>query len=116
MIVPITSADGKATKDYVLVELQGRVESLTGEETKEIGVLLSADQEGKTLQLTIGYHQLEGKRTLLKKPLAILGKSVGAVATGGGTSYEVLGVIRSSYLFKTRPRALISKPGSVPAR
>ncbi len=31
-------------------------------------------QDGKSLQLTVGYHQLEGKKVPLKKPLAILSK------------------------------------------
>ncbi|GLC46605.1 hypothetical protein PLESTM_001896000 [Pleodorina starrii] len=102
--------EGKVV-DWVLVELQGKLENLTDEETSEIGVLLSKDKDGKALQLTIGYHQLEGKRVPLKKPLAILSKS-GSTSHAGdtSTSYEVVGVIRDQYLFKTRPRALISKP------
>ncbi len=57
--------------------------------------------------LTIGYHQLEGRRQALKKPVAVLSKVAGN--GGGGASYEVLGVVRERYLFKSRPRALIPK-------
>lgn len=140
MLIPIESRDGKA-QEWVLVELQGRVESLTSEEVSQIGVLL-AGQDGKTLQLTVGYHQLEGKKVPLKKPLAILSKvqregdqadaqqqqqqepsqplqpqgsnpeamDVSQPQGTKQTAYEVLGVVRYQYLFKTRPRALISKP------
>ncbi|EFJ40322.1 hypothetical protein VOLCADRAFT_108201 [Volvox carteri f. nagariensis] len=110
MIVPVTCPSGKVI-EWVLVELQGKIENLTEDQTSEIGVLLSKDPDGKALQLTIGYHQLEGKRIPLKKPLAILSKCGGTTVAGSSsTSYEVLGVIRIQYLFKTRPRALISKP------
>ena len=78
------------------------------------------------MQLTIGYHQLEGKRVALKKPLAIL-ERVGAASAeeeGGAAaaegeeqapsaaSYRVAGVLRHKVLFKARPRALISKPAA----
>jgi hypothetical protein len=42
--------------------------------------------------LTIGYHQLEGKRQALKKPMAILSKVDAGGASGGGDAplaYEV---------------------------
>ena len=60
------------------------------------------------LSLTVGYHEVEGKLSTLKKPLAILSRVAGD--TGGELSYEVVGVIRRKYHFKTRPKALISKP------
>ncbi len=67
------------------------------------------------LTLTVGYHQVEGKLTTLKTPLAILSR-VGAHADAGEgdrageVAYEVVGVVRHKYHFKTRPKALISKP------
>lgn len=47
-------------------------------------------QDGKSLQLTIGYHQLEGKRVALKKPLAILSK---CQMESTGESYEVCAML-----------------------
>ncbi len=53
---------------------------------------------------------MEGKLTTLKTPLAIL-RRVGDDASGEpALAYEVVGVIRHKYHFKTRPKALISKP------
>ena len=73
--------------------------------------------------LTIGYHQLQGKKVALKKPLLVLQKKVHDEAPmdvddDSGTQYpkqmtpkvdlRVIGVIRHKLLFKTRPKALIS--------
>lgn len=63
------------------------------------------------LTLTVGYHEVEGKLTALKKPLVVLSR----VETGGAgeTAYEAVGVIRKKFNFKNRPKALISavEPG-----
>lgn len=59
--------------------------------------------------MTIGYHQLEGRLTTLKTPLAIL-RRVDGDDGGEHAAYEVVGVIRRKYHFKTRPKALISRP------
>lgn len=102
-------------------------------------------QGGDSVKLTIGYHQLEGKRVPLKKPYAILDRAAPAQpqhaeqqqaqqqaqqprgeqpqgeqqqqqqqregeAAQPHAGYMVIGVVRSKLLFKTRPRALISKP------
>ena len=90
-------------------------------------------QKGDALQLTIANHQLEGKKVALKKPFAILQPEATDQA-GLCQSYkveplftqrlihtpsllpgllcltQVIGVLHDKYLFKTRPRPLISKP------
>ena len=47
-------------------------------------------QSKDTLTLTIGYHQLEGKKMPLKKPLAILEKDE-AKGGEGGIAYKASG-------------------------
>ena len=64
------------------------------------------------MQLTIGHHLLEGKFVQLKKPMAVLDKQAEGDGGGVGGGYRVLGVVRTKVLFKSRPRALISKPAS----
>lgn len=66
------------------------------------------------MQLTIGHHLLEGKFVQLKKPMAVLDKAAAGGDGGDGAAggYRVLGVVRTKVLFKSRPRALISKPAS----
>jgi chromosome transmission fidelity protein 8 len=62
---------------------------------------------------------LEGKLVILKKPFAVLRKLAsnpeGAEADSKATSFDVVGVIRQKYLFKTRPRPLISSKLSASA-
>lgn len=48
----------------------------------------SSPQQPGLAQLTIGYHQLEGKQVALKKPLAIMEKGVDA-SCGGCCGYKV---------------------------
>lgn len=70
-------------------------------------LIITTVQDGKTLQLTIGYHQLEGKRVPLKKPMAILSKRVESASESVSTSYEVCLVSRRC------PRCLLSNEASV---
>lgn len=68
----------------------------------------------------VGYHELEGSKATLKKPLVIMTKKkVGedtmevdwSESYGQGSSdvaMEVVGIIRHKLLFKNRPKALIS--------
>ncbi|KAL6764416.1 hypothetical protein V8C86DRAFT_2475701 [Haematococcus lacustris] len=111
MLIPITGPPG-GVAEWALIELQGRLKHVQGEDEliSEIGMLLSPVAKPDCIQLTIGYHQIEGKRVSLKKPFAIL-QRVGSVGeSAADVKYEVVGVIRSKFLFKTRPTALISKP------
>jgi chromosome transmission fidelity protein 8 len=66
------------------------------------------------VKITIGYHEIEGKRIALKRPLAILERrpaQAAAAATADEQGFAVVGVVRHRFLFKGRPRALITKPG-----
>ncbi|KAH7404696.1 hypothetical protein KP509_15G038800 [Ceratopteris richardii] len=78
---------------------------------------------------TIGYHELEGKKVSLKKPMLVLQKvlredpiDVESSPVVLSTQYptqvqktselKAIGIIRHKILFKTRPKALISKSES----
>lgn len=58
----------------------------------------------------MGYHELTGSKVTLKKPLLVLKKL--QKGTDGSskkeTELEVVGIIRSKILFKTRPKPLFS--------
>lgn len=64
---------------------------------------------------TVGYHELSGTKVQLKKPLLVLKKKAAVGAAGpefpasSATELEVIGIIRQKILFKTRPKALISR-------
>ncbi|KAL4441215.1 hypothetical protein ABPG77_011452 [Micractinium sp. CCAP 211/92] len=109
MLVPLTAEEG-SSRPWALLEMQGELERKDGgslEEAFNVGTL-SVSSSGSVL-LTIGYHQLEGKRMELKKPFAVLDKAEGGER--GEAGYKVIGVVREKILFKARPRALITKPG-----
>lgn len=113
MIIPIqhipTTADGGSadsnhgTKEWAMVELQGEIVRKDGDPNAG-GYDLGSFSRSKTggLLLTIGYHQLEGAEQKLKKPFAIIQREE--------KTFNVVGFVTKKYLFKQRPRALISKP------
>jgi chromosome transmission fidelity protein 8 len=55
--------------------------------------------------LTIGYHELQGSKVSLKKPLVVLKK---IKLNCGKVELHVVGIVRHKILFKTRPKAIIS--------
>lgn len=77
------------------------------------------------MKFTIGYHEVEGSLAVLKKPVAILRKNFevsdllntheesSAIVRSG---FEVVGIVRNKYIFKNRPRAMISKPEATKKR
>lgn len=117
-------------KEWALLELQGVLEIQPSAQhlplhALRIGSLCRGQHQDK-YQLTIGYHVLEGKKIALKKPMLVLRKivkeepmEVEPSFSSLGTQYpkpvkkhaelNVIGVIRHKLLFKTRPKALISK-------
>mmetsp|Transcript_27925 Transcript_27925/g.51603 ORF Transcript_27925/g.51603 Transcript_27925/m.51603 type:complete len:118 (-) Transcript_27925:314-667(-) len=110
MLIPIKGS-GK-TPEWVMIELQGQIISLKENETiSEIGTILQNTSNPDVITLTIGYHELEGRKVTLDKPLVIIDKAIeDHEETSKEVNYKVQGVVRYKYLFKTRPRALISQP------
>lgn len=105
------SADAK-TPEWSLIELQGNIilpQDWEEETVVDLGTLKLSPENVDVVQLTFGHHQMEGKVVGLKKPLAILDS---ANSSPGGASPErkIIGVIKQKYVFKARPRPLITKP------
>ncbi|KAF6256558.1 chromosome transmission fidelity protein 8 [Scenedesmus sp. NREL 46B-D3] len=112
MLIPLAASEG-GKKEWALVELQGKIEpqrDVDLQESLAVGTMQLSKNED-VVQLQIGYHVLEGKRIPLKKPMAIMDKVQETDSEGHSqTVCKVVGVLRHKYLFKTRPRALISRP------
>lgn len=97
---------------YVMLELQGVIETRDGmPHTPELGVL-SLERGGALPVMTVGRSRLEGAVVKLHNPLLVIEKDSSSDASSSSsasslteTHYKVLGVIREKYLFKTRPRA-----------
>jgi chromosome transmission fidelity protein 8 len=84
----------------------------------DLGLLGS---EGGVPVLEIGCHRLEGKIVSLKRPLAVLelrrapasapgeGEGGAPPEQSGEGEFEVVGIVRSKLLFKSRPKPLVGK-------
>ncbi|EOA15225.1 hypothetical protein CARUB_v10028619mg [Capsella rubella] len=98
--------------EWAIVELQGVVETQASFEGSiqnlEIGRLCHTESSQETYTFTVGYHELIGSKVTLKKPLLVLKKLQLDEDSGKGTELEVVGIIRTKILFKTRPKPLIS--------
>ncbi|KAK9090974.1 hypothetical protein Sjap_024151 [Stephania japonica] len=107
-------------REWAIVELQGVVEAQPAFQDQiqnlEIGVLCRASSQEK-YTFTVGYHELSGSKVAMKKPLLVLKKKKlldsedvpGSSSNSSKIELEVIGIIRHRILFKTRPRALISR-------
>ncbi|GJW34779.1 chromosome transmission fidelity protein 8 [Tanacetum coccineum] len=110
--------------EWAMIEVQGVVEVQPAFQHSlsnlQIGILCRpSSQENYTF--TVGYHELTGSKIPLKKPLLVLKKKViesdmeidqneDDAVNSSRVELEVIGIIRQRILFKTRPKALISKP------
>ncbi|KAI3735288.1 hypothetical protein L6452_14783 [Arctium lappa] len=111
--------------EWAIIELQGVVEVQPAFQDRlqnlQIGLLCRpSSQESYTF--TVGYHELSGSKIPLKKPLLVLKKIMKSdmeidqndddddLNSSSRVDLEVIGIIRQRILFKTRPKALISKP------
>ncbi|KAL8543934.1 hypothetical protein ACS0TY_004472 [Phlomoides rotata] len=110
--------------EWAIVELQGVVEAQPSFHDRlqnlQIGVLCRpSSQESYTF--VVGYHELAGTKVSLKKPILVLkkiihhneGEEEGEDVNSTRVELDVIGVIRHKILFKTRPKALISRPQPV---
>uniref|UniRef100_A0A7N0ZTC1 Chromosome transmission fidelity protein 8 n=1 Tax=Kalanchoe fedtschenkoi TaxID=63787 RepID=A0A7N0ZTC1_KALFE len=119
MQIPIKCGCGGECQEWTIVEVQGVVEVQPAFKDQfqnlEIGLLCRPSSQ-ETYTFTVGYHELTGSKVPLKKPLVVLKKVENGtsdqeiVAAHKRVELEVVGIIRQRILFKTRPKALISRP------
>ncbi|OAY48274.1 putative uncharacterized protein DDB_G0287975 [Manihot esculenta] len=113
------SCGAESCPEWAIVELQGAVEVQPSFQDRLQNLVIGelcrpSSQENYTF--TVGYHELTGSKVTLKKPLLVLKKlksmdlDQGSENGPAEVELDVIGIIRHKILFKTRPRALISKP------
>lgn len=108
--------------EWAIIELQGVVEVQPAFQDRlqnlQIGLLCRPSSE-ENYTFTVGYHELSGSKIPLKKPLLVLKKTIKSDMeidqndddlNSSRVDLDVIGIIRQRILFKTRPKALISKP------
>ncbi|KAJ8771483.1 hypothetical protein K2173_026660 [Erythroxylum novogranatense] len=107
--------------EWAIVELQGVIEAQASFQHRlqnlQIGQLCRPSSQ-EVYTLTIGYHELTGSKVTLKKPLVVLKKvklmdvdqENGNSNNSSNVELQVVGIIRHKILFKTRPKAITSKP------
>jgi chromosome transmission fidelity protein 8 len=117
MILPIVS-DGSC-REYCLVELQGEIQHEASlKQGFRVGTLSGHPERVDTVFLQIGYHRLEGQKVPLKKPMVLLKRSMCASEQIGiaeeqnlssRLQFSVYGHVTVKYIFKNRPKVLISQ-------
>lgn len=127
--MPITADVG--CRNFCIIELQGEVRhDASLKRGFRVGTLGSHPEKADRVCLQIGYHRLEGTRVSLKKPIVLLrrrwrvgdvdsngatqrgeegGSAVPAISGEGDLEFYVQGCITAKYIFKDRPKALISQ-------
>ncbi|KAL3647354.1 hypothetical protein CASFOL_008322 [Castilleja foliolosa] len=105
--------------EWAIVELQGVIEAQPAFQDRiqnlQIGILCRPSSE-ESYTFTIAYHELTGTKVTLKKPILVLKKiklpdeegEEGDV-NSKRVELDVIGIIRHKIVFKTRPKALITK-------
>ncbi|KAK4784147.1 hypothetical protein SAY86_018515 [Trapa natans] len=109
--------------EWAIIELQGVVEVQPDfqEQLKNLKIGQICRSSEDTYTFTIGYHELTGSKVPMKKPLLVLKKIKKNIEDNADTNpsnpfkmeLEVIGIIRHKILFKTRPKALITRPQPV---
>lgn len=105
-------------REYMILELQGRVES-----TEDAAKLLDGQTLGRmqwhadgTAQLIIGGHALSGKLDTLRTPFAVLHRTqpsqpsaadAGCSEAAPPAPFEIVGVVRRRLAFLKRPHAIL---------
>mmetsp|Transcript_1336 Transcript_1336/g.3994 ORF Transcript_1336/g.3994 Transcript_1336/m.3994 type:complete len:120 (+) Transcript_1336:311-670(+) len=111
------STDG-ATPIWSIIEMQGDIvlpEDWQDQDFIELGTLSLSPEDVNVVRLTFGQHQLEGKLVTLKSPLAILDAPIGSKSGADPlhtvvSERKIIGLVQQKYVFKTRPKPLITKP------
>ncbi|XP_042885085.1 chromosome transmission fidelity protein 8 homolog [Penaeus japonicus] len=124
MQIPFRIAGKEGVPEWIILELQGDLESRTQEEmaSKFIGDL-HFTKEGIPI-LIIGHHIMYGKVQDLEKPYALMHKkkrntdtkemevdgteTQETTASTAGVEYLIKALIRKKILFKSRPKPIIA--------
>ena len=110
MRIPVQVPRGEDQEiEWVLIELQGELESNQAVSDSLFVGKFSFRQEGGQAELVIGDHILQGSEIALKKPFGIFRKAQ-STEESSITPLKLVAAVEKKFLFSKRPRALISAP------
>ena len=105
------------SKDWVIIELQGYVETHNSIPLKDVGLGdLHYDAHGEPI-LILGHHLLKGKIVKLSNPIGVFEKQTRQLNTTLSDTmedetkhdYEVIALIRKKIVFSSRPKPILVK-------
>ncbi|VDK49533.1 unnamed protein product [Anisakis simplex] len=96
----IPNQDG--VKQWILIELQGGLESCSGEIRGQL-MVGNLCWDNDTAVFVLGHQVVEGKAKTLDKPFVVLAKGEKT------TENEVVAIIRKKILFSLRPKPIVFK-------
>ncbi|GAB5592507.1 hypothetical protein Unana1_07407 [Umbelopsis nana] len=114
IVIPSSQNSQNQDPQLVLIEFQGTLEC-NQHDLRGISVGdLEEDNKGK-VYLTVGHHKLEGKKTKLSKPLAVISKrsteNLDAMDTDQlrPVTYDIVNILKEKYVFAHRPSLLVQE-------
>lgn len=115
MIIELRDPSRGGAPEWILLELQGKLEPLGGAgfDGRLLGHIRLASDDRLLLQ--VGTHVVEGRLAPLDKALHVMRRQR---AADGGVEFVVASVVRRKLVFTERPEALISaaaRPAQVAA-
>ena len=107
------------SKDWVIIELQGSVETHNSIPLKDVGLGdLHYNAHGEPI-LILGHHLLKGKIVKLSNPIGVFEKQTRQLNSTSDTmvdeahyDYEVIALVRKKIVFSSRPKPILVKYGS----
>lgn len=94
-------------KDWMIIELQGVLESNETGGFNDLAIGdLHFDEKGQP-SLIIGNHLLTGRVVTMEKPFAVLKKVINQLSNSSSTEYTVQALVRKKIIFKTRPKPIV---------
>ena len=105
------------SKDWVIIELQGSVETHNSIPLKDVGLGdLHYNAHGEPI-LILGHHLLKGKIVKLSNPIGVFEKKTkqlndtlsDTIVEEANHDYEVIALVRKKIVFSSRPKPILIK-------
>jgi len=123
MIIQVTCPSGAATPEWIILELQGKLQpspALSGApiDGQLLGCITPA--AGGKVALQVGSYKTTGALVTLAKPLVVMKASAHEDLAGAAApphaEYRIAAVVRRKFVFKDRPQPIVGAGAHVSAQ